>query len=218
MLSDPLARLIEAYGPQYWWPAESDFEIVAGAILVQNTAWNNASRALQSLKQAAALSPQRVLSMPLAELAVNIRSSGTFNVKATRLKALASWWQQIFARGGSMSTTQLRRSLLDVPGIGHETADCILLYIFARPQLVIDTYLRRVAARVVRIDSSLPYDQLQSMLANNLPGDSQWLGEAHAVVVAHCQRFCMRTPQCEACVIRDICAESGSTGGSIQRD
>ena len=85
-----------------------------------------------------------------------------------------------------MSTTQLRRSLLDVPGTGHETADCILLYIFARPQLVIDTYFRRVVARVVVIDSSLPYDQLQTVLAKNLPQGSQWLGEAHAVVMAHC--------------------------------
>src|SRR5437868_3484300 len=125
-------ELLVAYGPQRWWPGDSKFEIMVGAVLTQNTAWTNVERAIANLKRAKALSPAAIVAAPARRLAAWLKPSGYFNVKAKRLKALCRW---LIEQGGvralvRMDSAALRHALLGVHGVGPETADDILLYAF----------------------------------------------------------------------------------------
>ena len=140
-------RLFELYGPQHWWPGESPFEVMVGAILTQSTAWQNVEKAIANLKNAGAMSPMALHNIPTDELAQLIHPSGYYNAKALKLQALVRWLgescgddlDKLFA----LDTNTLRHQLLDIHGIGPETADSILLYAANKPVFVIDTYTRR---------------------------------------------------------------------------
>ena len=139
-------RLLDVYGPQHWWPAESPIEVIVGAVLTQNTSWKNVEKAITGLKDAGQLELESIVALPRDELAELIKPSGFFNVKAKRLTNLCDWLQ---LQGGLVAvskwdTDRLRRALLAVKGIGPETADDILLYAFERPVFVIDNYTRRL--------------------------------------------------------------------------
>jgi endonuclease-3 related protein len=146
-------RLHAAHGPQRWWPGDSTFEIMVGAVLTQNTAWTNVEKAIANLKTAKALSPAAIAAAPHRRLAAWLKPSGYFNIKAQRLRAFCAW---LIRNGGSkriarLPTEVLRAELLQVHGIGPETADDILLYAFSRPVFLVDANTRRHFQRLGHI-------------------------------------------------------------------
>ena len=202
-------RLLRAYGPQGWWPGDSPFEIIVGAILTQATAWTNVEKAMNNLKAAGILSPEGLRDVPTHELALLIRSSGYFNVKAQRLKAFISHlWD---AHNGSLDSLlnsdglTLRRELLSIHGLGQETVDDILLYAAGKPFFVIDAYTRRIIDRVGLCVGAGSYAEYQRFFQEALPADTRLFNEYHALLVRHGKDVCRPTPLCEKCCLREIC-------------
>lgn len=204
------ARLLAAYGPQGWWPAESPFEVMVGAILTQNTTWVQVIRAIDRLRDESLLEPTALLDLSVEGLAERIRPAGYPNVKARRLHALCQW---LIRSGGlpalaDQFTDALRADLLAVHGVGPETADSILLYALDRPVFVIDAYTRRILSRCGHIGGREPYEtlrhQVQSRLQTAAPVADY--NELHALIVQHAKTACRPRPRCEACVLRSDCA------------
>jgi endonuclease-3 related protein len=200
-------RLLAAHGRQHWWPGGSRFEIMVGAVLTQNTAWRNVEQAIANLKKAAALSPQAIVQVSPRRLARWLKPSGYFNIKARRLRALSRW---LIGQGGirslaRLSTDELRRALLAVPGIGPETADDILLYAFERPVFVIDAYTRRIFHRLGLIRADEDYEVLRHLFEEALGPDVQRYNEYHALIVLHGKDVCKKRPRCECCCLRAAC-------------
>ena len=186
-LTELYDRLLDAYGPQHWWPAESAFEVIVGAVLTQNTSWKNVEKAIARLKATGNLDLDHIVALSQDDLAGLIRSSGFFNVKAKRLKNLCGWLQ---LQGGldelaGWRTGKLRQSLLEINGIGPETADDILLYAFQRPVFVIDSYTRRLLGKLGLIQGTEDYETLRQMFESCLPPDHRLYNEYHALIVRH---------------------------------
>ncbi len=180
-------RLFDVYGPQHWWPAETPFEVIVGAVLTQNTSWKNVEKAITNLKDANQLKLESIAALTQDELAALIKPSGFFNVKARRLKNLCDWLQ---AQGGlaalsKWDTNELRQALLDIHGIGPETADDILLYAFERPVFVIDAYTRRLLKKLGLIEGNEDYEALRRMFESRLPAEHALYNEYHALIVRH---------------------------------
>ena len=196
-------RLLDAYGPQRWWPAESAFEVIVGAMLTQNTSWKNVERAITSLKATGNLDLDRIAALPRDDLAGLIRSSGFFNVKAMRLKNLCGWLQ---SRGGldalsEWDTGRLRQSLLSINGVGPETADDILLYAFDRPVFVIDNYTRRLLKKLGMTGGQEDYETLRQMFEACLARDHRLYNEYHALIVRHAKEKCTDDDRCRHCAV-----------------
>ena len=196
-------RLLDAYGPQHWWPAESAFEVIVGAVLTQNTSWKNVEKALTSLKKTGKLELDSITTLPGNDLAELIRTSGFFNVKAKRLKNLCGWLQ---SQGGlealaTWDTGRLRRALLAINGIGPETADDILLYAFERPVFVIDTYTRRLLIKLGLIEGGEDYETLKQMFESCLARDCRLYNEYHALIVRHAKQQCSHESHCRHCSV-----------------
>jgi endonuclease-3 related protein len=194
-------RLIGAYGDQSWWPADSSFEVMVGAVLTQNTAWTNVEKAISNLKHVDSLTLEGLLALPDEALAQLIRPSGYFNIKAKRLKNLCLWLAE---NGGesklaAVDTGALRSSLLQVNGVGPETADDILLYAFARPVFVIDTYTRRLFSKLCLIQGSEPYEDLRQIFEAELEADVSLFNQYHALIVRHAREKCQQTADCRHC-------------------
>jgi len=204
-----IQRLEAAFGPLAWWPAETPFEVMVGAVLTQNTAWVNVERAIASLRAAAALDAARILAWPEAVLAEAIRPSGYFNVKARRLRAACRWWLDHAAAAAAMDTDTLRASLLAVHGIGPETADDILLYAFQRPVFVVDAYTRRLFRRFGLPCHDGSYDQLRQWVEGVLGPDVPALNQLHALIVELAKDTCRPKPRCGACPLADDCPRHG---------
>lgn len=203
------AALYRIYGPQHWWRAKSDFEVMAGAVLVQNTSWkSNAALAIAELGRNRLLTPSKIAALPLPKLARFIRSSGTHRVKAKRLKALSRWLleQGGVSKAGRFATPELRRSLLAVNGIGPETADCILLYAFRRPVFVADAYARRFLSRYGFDPMPDTYEPLRQEVESKFMGRTAAFNEFHALIVRHSKELCRAKPLCERCDLRRVCA------------
>jgi len=185
-------RLYTAYGPQNWWPAETPFEVMVGAVLTQNTAWINVEKAISNLKHANFLTPEKILSLDEKQLARVIKPAGYFNIKARRLKNLCAWLpdKQGYQNKRRWQTEKLRESILSVNGIGPETADDILLYVFQRPVFVIDAYTRRLLSRLGLIDGYENYEILRAYMEKALPGDVALYNEYHALIVRHAKEKC----------------------------
>lgn len=196
-------RLLAAFGPQAWWPAESPFEVMVGAILTQNTSWRNVERAIEQLRTHDCLSPQGIHSLAVDELAELIRSAGYFRVKARRLKNLVSYLFEHHAGSlesfFSVSLPRLRQELLQINGIGPETADSILLYAGHLPSFVVDNYTARVLKRHGWADPAAGYHELQSLFHAELPAEPQLFNEFHALVVQLGKEFCRPRARCEGC-------------------
>lgn len=201
--------LLGLYGPQDWWPAESFDELCLGAILVQNTSWGNACKALSNLAGRGLLSLPAVASASLDLLQESVYPAGTYRRKSAVIKAFAQAFAAGFgnARGfRSAPTAKARKWLLDRTGVGPETADSILCYGAGRPLLVIDAYTRRLAKRMGWLEeATLPYETIQGNLQRHLPGDPVMLGEFHALVVMHGKKFCARHPSCGICPLAKHC-------------
>ncbi|RIK85867.1 MAG: endonuclease [Planctomycetota bacterium] len=205
--------LLASLGPQAWWPGDTPFEVMVGAVLVQNTAWRNVERALENLKQAEALDPHVIHGLAPTELEELIRPAGYFRIKARRLRNLIDY---LVARyDGSLEAmrqrdaSQLREELLAVHGIGPETADSILLYALHKPVLVVDAYTHRIWSRHGWIDDEADYHRLQEEIASGLPDDAQTLNEFHALIVNVGHHWCKRVPKCHECPLRPLLPEGG---------
>jgi len=197
-----LGELARGFGPQHWWPAETPFEVLVGAILTQNTAWANVERALASLKARTRLTPGRLLALGEEELAELVRSSGYFRVKAKKLRALSEWY---LGAGGLRALAEtplarLRAELLDVWGVGPETADSILCYGAGRRVAVVDAYTRRLLSRHGFLDAELPYEEIRAWLEERLLDSQAVYEEFHALTVRVGYDHCKPTPRCASCV------------------
>ena len=207
-------RLLAAYGPQGWWPADGHFEMMVGAVLTQNTAWTNVERAILRLEEQGLLDPRSLLDAPTDQLAEAIRPAGYFNVKARRLQAFTRWYldQGGFEPLARKDTRTLRDQLLAVHGIGPETADDILLYAFGRPVFVIDAYTRRIVSRVGHDVEGLSYEALRARFEDELPADVGLFNEYHALIVRHAKEHCRKKPLCSGCPLEGICESAHAFG------
>lgn len=201
-------KMFDALGPRHWWPGETPFEVIIGAILTQNTNWSNVEKAIKNLKTAGKLSPEGMYELSVTELAELIRPSGFFNVKAKRVKAFINW---LFSRyEGNLSKMfaqdlqSLRSELLSVKGIGPETADSILLYAGNMPTFVVDAYTHRIFSRHELIPEESTYDEMKSFFEENLPEDVQLFNEYHALIVNIGKTFCKTKKVCEPCPLKDL--------------
>ncbi|RLL88802.1 endonuclease [Petrotoga sp. HKA.pet.4.5] len=199
--------LYDYYGPQHWWPADGWFEVNVGAILTQNTAWNNVEKSIENLKQRDLLEPKKLSKIKEDDLAQLIRSSGFYNLKSKRLKNFLEWLKKYnydIAKIKNKSVTSLREELLSIKGIGKETADSILLYAFEMPVFVIDAYTKRMFSRLGLI-LSREYDEFQDFFEKNLTKDVQLYNEYHALIVKHSKVYCKKVPKCSNCFLKEKC-------------
>ena len=197
-------KLFAAFGPQHWWPGDTPFEIIVGAILTQNTAWTNVEKAIHNLKKAKLLTPGKLHDLSQDEIAKYIRPAGYFNIKAKRLKCFLNYLFDNY--GGNLKkmfkkrTDALRRELLSVNGIGPETADSILLYAGDHPVFVVDAYTKRIFSRHQVIKADAEYHDIQELFMKNLPHDVKMFNEYHALIVKAGKDFCRtRKPLCSRC-------------------
>lgn len=201
-------RLSCYYGPQHWWPAQSAFEVIVGAILTQNTAWINVEKALINLKSANLLSIPGILHTPEKALAELVRPSGTFRQKARNLKAFVTFlydrYQGSLTEMCRMDPTKLREELLQVHGIGPETADSILLYALHKPVFVVDTYTRRILSRHGQCREDIAYHDLQALIENRIEKEVTLYNEFHALMVRVGKEFCRKTAQCRGCPLEPL--------------
>jgi len=195
--------LYNRYGPQNWWPAESELECILGAILTQNTSWKNVEKAFENLKSRGLLSVEKLDSIPTKKLANLIRPSGYFNQKAIKIKAFISYVKKTY--NGDLDkmfdedTHELREKLLRIKGIGPETADSILLYALKKPVFVIDAYTYRILSRHSMIPNEISYQEMQDLLMDSLPEDIQVFNEYHALLVRVGKEHCKRKALCKGC-------------------
>ena len=212
MLRQIFETLLACYGPQHWWPGETPFEVIVGAILTQNTTWNNAARAISALRAADKLSAAAIRDVSTDELAALIRPSGYFNAKARKLQAMAGFIGEtaddLDARF-SGDTRVLRRKLLAVHGVGPETADSILLYAAGRPVFVIDAYTMRIMGRL-GLAKNPDYDSLQRLFTGNLEPDPALFNEYHGLLVRLGKEVCRPTPRCPECCLNSRCRRARS--------
>jgi endonuclease-3 related protein len=198
------SKLLTAFGPQEWWPAESPFEVIVGAILTQNTSWRNVERAINNLKRRNLLTLSSLHKISEGDLAEQIRPSGYYNLKAKRLKAFVNHLAHRY--GGDLDAMfrgdgdALRDELLGLYGIGEETADSILLYAGRHPTFVVDAYTRRVLARHQIIADRARYEDIRSLFMRNLTHDEGCFNEFHALLVKVGKEYCRpREPLCQEC-------------------
>lgn len=195
------------YGPQYWWPADTPFEVMIGAVLVQNTAWKNASAAISRLREAGLMTPSVIHEISTDELAGYIVSSGYFNIKAMRLQALCQWLveKNDIDKLKKLPLKTLRRELLGIHGIGPETADDILLYALDKAVFVIDAYTRRLFSRLGLLQHDDSYEDLRRCFEQALDEDVEVFKQYHALIVAHAKDICRKQPLCERCCLAEQC-------------
>jgi endonuclease-3 related protein len=230
------------YGPQNWWPARSRFEVIAGAYLTQNTNWSNVEKAIANLRQARALNLKAMREMPLRRLETLVRPSGFFRQKARNLKAFIAFLDEKYAgslaRMFAQPTAKLRTELLQLNGVGPETADSILLYAGNHPVFVVDAYTRRVLERHGMIGAKASYEEIRAMVENALGGApaeelavahsgsdprhpvspmsrarrsdlAQHYNELHALIVRGGNHYCRSTAKCEGCPLRELLPAAG---------
>lgn len=199
-------RLYGQLGPQGWWPGRSRFEVIVGAILTQSTNWGNVEKAIRQLRRARALTPSAMSALSGHRLATLIRPAGYFAVKARRLQNFLAFLGTRY--GGSLrrmfreEPARLRNALLEVSGIGPETADSILLYAGNMPVFVVDAYTTRILSRHRLISPQAAYHEVQALLMSHLPRDAQLYNEYHALLVAVGKMYCRSTPRCDTCPLR----------------
>ncbi|MDD5119716.1 MAG: endonuclease III domain-containing protein [Candidatus Omnitrophica bacterium] len=203
-LSRIFRRLYSAFGRQYWWPAQSAFEVMVGAILTQNTSWSNVEKAIASLKKKKLLDAEKIYKLPSKKLSGLIRPAGYYNIKAARLKNFLKFFFDNYSLSlekiSSVDLGTLRRQLLGVNGIGQETADSILLYALNKPIFVVDAYTKRILLRHKLIKAGADYFSVQEVFMKNLKNNAGLFNEYHALLVKLGKEYChKRSPKCEAC-------------------
>jgi endonuclease-3 related protein len=203
LLLDFYKSMLEHYGRQEWWPGESPFEVMVGAVLTQNTNWTNVEKAIGNLKAADVLDPWKLHDLAPSRLAELIRPAGYFNIKTKRLKNLIHWFCQEYGASipalQQLSVPRLREELLSIHGIGRETADSIILYALEKPTFVIDTYTCRILVRHGCMDGENDYEEFKDFFERNLPPDVALYNEFHALIVQVGKNHCKPKPQCSNC-------------------
>jgi endonuclease-3 related protein len=201
--------LYNAFGPRHWWPGDSSFETIVGAILTQNTNWRNVEKAINNLKRANLLEPKALYQLPYDILVRLIHPVGFFNIKTKRLKTFLQFLFKEFkgdlGKMFSLETEPLREKLLSVQGIGPETADSILLYAGKKPSFVVDVYTKRILSRHSLISEEASYEEIRALFMDHLPEDVQLFNEYHALLVELGKRYCKTKPQCKSCPLEEIC-------------
>jgi len=191
------------FGPTHWWPGDSPFEIVVGAILTQNTAWTNVEKAIANLKREGLLSPRAVLDARKSKLESALRPSGFFRVKTKRLRSFCTYL--VDEHGGSMKRMsrlplqRLRDELLGVHGIGPETADDIILYACGQPVFVVDAYTRRIMSRHGHVDPAIGYEDLRAIFEKHVDEDVALYQDYHGLIVWTAKHYCRKSPKCQDC-------------------
>ena len=207
-LNEIYETLLRTFGPQHWWPGETTFEIILGAILTQNTSWTNVAKAIANLKAADCLEPERLYALDSEQLEQLIRPAGYFRLKTKRLRNFLQWLFDDY--GGDLDTLKqidtrrLREELLGISGIGPETADSILLYALDRPVFVVDTYTARVMVRHGLVEPEIDYTQLQYLFESNLEPDVALFNEFHALIVCVGKDYCKPRPRCPGCPLEPL--------------
>jgi endonuclease III related protein len=208
--------LFAAYGPQRWWPGRTAFEIIVGAILTQNTSWSNVEIAIRNLRREKLLTPRAIEQVPVVRLGQLIRSSGYFRQKTKKLKCFVRFLRSEY--GGSLNrmfrapTAALREKLLDVHGIGPETADAILLYAGEHPVFVVDAYARRVLERHGLAARTQSYEEIRHLFERSLAGDAPLYNEFHALIVRTGKEYCQkRNPRCSECPLHSLLPQTTQT-------
>ncbi len=205
--SERIASFYEAmlrrYGPQGWWPAETELECILGAILTQNTSWKNVEKAIGNLKRAGLISIDKLASIPTETLAKLIRPSGYFNQKARRIKSFIHFVIESYdgepKKMFEEDTDKLREKLLSIKGVGPETADSILLYAGKKPVFVVDAYTYRVLLRHGLISEDAGYEDIQKLFLRSLPKDQSLFSEYHALLVRVGKEHCRKKAVCSGC-------------------
>ena len=208
-------RLLAAYGPQGWWPllelhgkgrglnptktgsikgyhpgdysyprtGRQRFEVCVGAILTQNTAWPNVERALLNLDREGLIDPHTIVKSKDSRIQELIRPAGYFNQKARKLKIFSEFYVKLNGRVPS------REELLEIWGVGPETADSMLLYAYGVPEFVVDTYTKRVLSDMKLIRRGATYDEIKGFCVKSLPSNVEAYQEFHALLVEHAKRL-----------------------------
>jgi endonuclease-3 related protein len=207
LLRELYQRLWETFGPQGWWPGDTPLEVALGAILTQNTNWQNVARVLAGLKDESLLNPRALREMPLGELARRFKPAGYYNLKAQRvtnfLTFLAQRAQDSMELLAAEDLEALRPALLGIKGIGPETADSILLYALNKPTFVVDAYTFRILSRHYLIGETCSYEEMRQLFMDYLPGEVAWYQEYHALLVRLGKEFCRPQPRCDSCPLKD---------------
>jgi endonuclease III related protein len=209
----PLKKIYEIlddyFGNLNWWPGDSSFEVIVGAILTQNTTWKNVETAIGNLKARGLLHYEKLLYLADPDLADLIRPAGCYRVKAKRLKAFLNFLKETYQGDLDAMFAEkiwiLRTKLLSVHGIGEETADCILLYAGGKPVFVIDAYTRRILQRHHIIDDNSCYTDTQALVMNSLLQSVPLYNQYHALLVNTGKQFCRKkSPKCNLCPLRSL--------------
>jgi endonuclease-3 related protein len=208
--------LYQAYGPRDWWPGETSFEVMVGAILTQNTSWRNVEKAIHKMKEEGILNPKRIHHLKKSELAPLIKSSGYYRIKADRLKSFVDFLFEEYngniKRMSKERLGELREKLLEVNGIGPETADSILLYGLKKPIFVVDAYTKRILSRHGVISEEASYGEVQKLFMDHLPLDEKLFNEYHALLVYLGKTVCKKVSKCELCPLRKAVNEKWDMG------
>ncbi len=201
-------KLYQVYGPRHWWPGETPFEVMVGAILTQNTSWRNVEKAIERLKEKGVLNPFGIHHLKKSKLSSLIKSSGYFRIKANRLKSFVDFLFEEYDGNiktmGKERTETLREKLLGVNGIGPETADSILLYGLRKPIFVVDAYTKRILLRHGFISEKASYLEIQKLFMDHLPLDEKLFNEYHALLVNLGKTVCKKIPRCETCPLKEV--------------
>lgn len=193
-------KLEEKFGFQGWWPTYSSnkrFEVIVGCILTQNTSWKNVEKAIKNLEKFNFLNKEAIKQLNEEELGELIRSSGYYKQKAKKLKAMIE-----FLDSGKEVN---RENLLNIWGVGKETADSILLYAYNKPEFVVDAYTKRILTSLNLIKGDEEYDEIKMLFENNLDKNVELFKEFHALLVKLGKEYCKKKPNCKECVLRKKC-------------
>ena len=209
MVMEIYDRLFAALGPSHWWPGDSSLEIMLGAVLTQNTAWTNVEKAIQQIKQAGGLSIRLLGEVDEERLAAWIRPAGYYRLKTRRLKNLMTYllkaWDGDLKKMADQPVEDLRRQLLQINGIGPETADSILLYALELPSFVVDAYTFRILNRHHLIEEEMSYEDLRQYFMERLPNDPAIYNEYHALLVRLGKDYCKKQqPRCDFCPLKEL--------------
>ncbi len=201
-------KLYDNLGPSHWWPGESILEICIGAILTQNTNWQNVEKAISNLKKEKLLDANALYNLSTDTLAFLIKPAGYYNIKTKRIKNflhfLKSEVNLEIEKLKEYELSILRKKLLSINGIGPETADSMLLYAFEKPIFVVDAYTARIFSRHKLIPEEITYEELQTFSHAYLPQDLMVYKEFHALLVRTGKIWCRKkTPLCKKCPLAD---------------
>jgi len=225
MLTKIYTYLLDFYGEQGWWPIfdanvnktayyvdspkndREAFEISLGAILTQGVAWLNVEKALINLYQKKLLDARSIWNANSEDVALAIQPTGYYNQKTKKIYNFLGFLEKYEFSLSKFSSTDnvknLRKKLLEVNGIGPETADTILLYALNKKKFVVDTYTKRQFFRLGMLEENLSYDKVQSFCHENFEGNFLEYKEFHALIVKHGKEFCKKNPSCDYCFLRE---------------